>query len=1038
MIWPTVVVGVGGQGHAIANSVKERLVEFARARATPETERDAIEAVERSVRIFAIDIDHTATANGKPNPAGMLLLKPAAPDTTIKAKAGFLKEWWPSHIVAPGGFLAGAGAMRAKGRLAYYLLGKPHGETIVHAINDLKAGAAAAGLGIGGALPSFIYIVGSVSGGTGSGIILTLAQHLRSLVDDDVHIIGAIPLASIMQKGPGAAGRENIYANCSAALREIDWWMLPEQYRPADISPFFVLNETPIRSDGSDLKNATPFDLCYLFSETNRAGQPLSSFADYSTLIADCIALDIDSPAAGAAQALIANILGPLNAKVSQPTDDYSSVRKSILFAGAGAASIVFSVPDTTAYLGDKLLLHILNSIVLPRYDRSADARQWLGDVGAIPITQQNKLHERLRAPSGTETGEDSYPLGQPPTLELGDEDRKEWGSIVRRQKAKFESVRLTRVDRVVTRNAVGATQDLSKALSDTVDTMLDAASGDGLRSASDFLHRVSDLLATRIEAVTSEISNLDPQQPGHVQKINERDLAYNKELDRLESGNGFPFGGKGKQQARAESFISSWWKPYVNLHEVHAVCRAEVSVLRGLREHVEYLRVHVDDALITMSQQRTVLENDLDEHFVSSKVQMAQQDRVLNDRELVDVVFDKAFRNAQTTEIQRLQNIASALTASGKPLRSWLQRTQSERESKSQEARRLKDATAAALDSASQAAALVFSDDVKRMSVWKAMEREYDARIALKKGDAFFAAMGGLPTDESSNDRVLQYMQTRVESCFAAAVPFWSLSSAQVAVHAQSFRVDNTQQASYSLEPFDEPGAGPVMLGLHDAISRQLIGASAPNNDGQSIYNFIVSSREWGAPLFMLNDDERSEMVNLEKSWTAKKGHVYIDQRYVGVLPDDLSLEGMQRRIDQLAEQKRHVAAATETVLRRVVQTVGLALELGYARENPMLQSFEVATSAAKNPYQRYAIDIYGAIRELHDHPDQLDNFAQLVHAEWSSLSDDERCAHVGNRIDTIDRHIGEMPLGSSPKKDTLQLMREAMVGLQQSMVTH
>src|SRR5690606_22114407 len=119
--------------------------------------------------------------------------------------------------------------------------------------------------------------------------------------------------------GPGDFQRDNLFANCSAALRELDWWMLPEKYRPAPITPFFHLNGTRIEGNGSDRKNETPFNLCYLFAESNQAGKPLQSFGAYTELIADCIALDIDSPASSASRSLISNILGGLNNKISPP-----------------------------------------------------------------------------------------------------------------------------------------------------------------------------------------------------------------------------------------------------------------------------------------------------------------------------------------------------------------------------------------------------------------------------------------------------------------------------------------------------------------------------------------------------------------------------------------------------------------------------------------------------------------------------------------------------------------------------------------------
>ena len=280
--------------------------------------------------------------------------------------------------------------------------------------------------------------------------------------------------------------------------------------------------------------------------------------------------------------------------------------------------------------------------------------------------------------------------------------------------------------------------------------------------------------------------------------------------------------------------------------------------------------------------------------------------------------------------------------------------------------------------------------------------------------------------------------MQSRVSSCIAAAVPYWSLSRANQERYQNLYHIIHSVQASYAQEPFDAPNASDALIALKQALPSMLSGGSAPDTSGQSIHHFFVSSREWGAPLFMINDDERQKMTHSERTWTRQKGHVYIDQRYVGVLPDDLSLEGMQQRIDQLAEQRRHANAATEATLRRVVETLGIALELGYARENKVGGSFDIAISASKHVYHRYGQDIYDAIQELHDRSDKLDEIADVVNDKWSELPTSEQRDKIGNRINVIDRQIGEMPPGKDPKKDTLQLMKDAMVGLQQDLNGH
>ncbi|HQZ89221.1 MAG TPA: tubulin-like doman-containing protein [Thermomicrobiales bacterium] len=1040
MIPPSIIVGVGGQGSAIALGVKERLKEFARARATPLTEKAELDAIEKSVRIFSLDIDHNTAINSRFTQNELLLLKPASPDAMIKARTGYLEQWWPEHITQPGGFINGAGGMRAKGRLAYYMLGRKHAEQIANSVDKLRANAQTAGYGIGTAITVFVYIVGSVSGGTGSGIMLTLAQHLRSLVDDDVHIVGAIPLASIMQHGPGDFQRDNIYANCSAALREIDWWMLPEKYRPASIAPFFYLNGTPIAGNGSDHKNETPFDLCYLFAESNQAGKPLPSFGAYTELIADCIALDVDSPAASASHSLISNILGGLNNKISPPVDDGSKATKSVLFAGAGAASIVFSVPETTGYLGDHLLLHVLDSIVLISQDRGDEARRWLnnGDREVLPNAGQVRLRERLKqAHTDVATGQ-VHQAEAAPEPRFENVDRKSWVTLVRNQRSLVDDTWLKTLRGLLARNEPIILNELWGQLLVTVNTTLEENRGNGLRHAADLLRGISGSLASRIEALTNEIDSTEPNRPGLRQKLDLGVRRYDEAIERLTVGGKSPFGGKGKQDAQAQTFLSNWWRPYVSTQRDIAEASAELSLLTNLNAHVARLRIALEQAITELERQRVDLRLGLDDHFKQSRGQMAQQDRVLADRALVDEVFARDITNAQTPDSQALRDIAVGFTTSGSSLRTWLLKPANQRGTQAQEAEHLSTAVSSAVRDARNKAADQFSATVQSMSIWDAMEHEFYARVGLGKVDTFLDAVGGVPGTGDAARRLTQYMQSRVSSCIAAAVPYWSLSRANQERYQNLYHIIHSVQASYAQEPFDAPNASDALIALKQALPSMLSGGSAPDTSGQSIHHFFVSSREWGAPLFMINDDERQKMTHSERTWTRQKGHVYIDQRYVGVLPDDLSLEGMQQRIDQLAEQRRHANAATEATLRRVVETLGIALELGYARENKVGGSFDIAISASKHVYHRYGQDIYDAIQELHDRSDKLDEIADVVNDKWSELPTSEQRDKIGNRINVIDRQIGEMPPGKDPKKDTLQLMKDAMVGLQQDLNGH
>ncbi|HET7094612.1 MAG TPA: tubulin-like doman-containing protein, partial [Thermomicrobiales bacterium] len=130
-------------------------------------------------------------------------------------------NWWPEHKGAPlrtGAFSSGAGQLRIKGKLAYRIALTGQGRSVVEAVRDALH-AIDAVLGPAPGLRTVpIYLVCSLGGGTGSGMALTLAQHLRQSMPEYCPLIGVFPLAGVTALGPGAADGGSIWANTDAAL----------------------------------------------------------------------------------------------------------------------------------------------------------------------------------------------------------------------------------------------------------------------------------------------------------------------------------------------------------------------------------------------------------------------------------------------------------------------------------------------------------------------------------------------------------------------------------------------------------------------------------------------------------------------------------------------------------------------------------------------------------------------------------------------------------------------------------------------------
>ena len=117
-----------------------------------------------------------------------------------------------------------------------------------------------------------IYVIGSVSGGTGGGMIQDVAFQCRRIVKNvkGAKVFGYVVLPEVFSEG----GDTRVRANAFAALKEIDYFScghaLKGQYTPEAVTQF-------------ELKNR-PFSTCYLVNGTNEEGVKLNATQLYDML----------------------------------------------------------------------------------------------------------------------------------------------------------------------------------------------------------------------------------------------------------------------------------------------------------------------------------------------------------------------------------------------------------------------------------------------------------------------------------------------------------------------------------------------------------------------------------------------------------------------------------------------------------------------------------------------------------------------------------------------------------------------------------
>lgn len=238
-----------------------------------------------------------------------------------------IRGWFPPKADLKANILSGAGQIRPLGRLALFA----NATTVYENLRDLLALAR----DYLDERPSeerhYIYepytphltvaLVGSLAGGTGSGIFLDVAFVLRELMKDEDQLFGYFLLPDIYVNRPGT---QNVEANAYAALKELDHFMSRED----TWTYLFGGRRIQVRKK--------PFDMVFLVNRQNRAGKTFNDVDDLAELLG--LGLYLVSGPLGKEQVdLFDNIVHQLN---EQKGKYYG---KTAHYASFGAAELRFN-----------------------------------------------------------------------------------------------------------------------------------------------------------------------------------------------------------------------------------------------------------------------------------------------------------------------------------------------------------------------------------------------------------------------------------------------------------------------------------------------------------------------------------------------------------------------------------------------------------------------------------------------------------------------------------------------------------------------
>jgi hypothetical protein len=392
---PTVVLGIGGTGYGAVLKLKTRFI-------------DAYGSVPPIIKFLAFDTTENVELSERARDGKSITLEQnseqvvlavANPGGLVNGTNEHIDAWWPKNIPVQA-ITAGAGQVRARGRLALFSKSKDifgRIEKAIKSVSDIKNNKQmyTERFRVSDRGGVEVYIVGSLAGGTGSGMFLDIAFVTRSFLDDLSNVTAVLVLPNVFS---GLPGTSLVKPNAYGALKEI------ERFSNFAAGDNFNIDY------GTNIVHVTkpPFDLLYLIDSVNEAGKVVSETSDLLTLVADGLYIQMGSQIGTDTDNAVDNIKTQLAVK--------GTVRgRSAAYCSFGVASLTLPVRHYEAMKVDaarKLLSDGLLNGVFPEEELETEVVRFIDD-NKLKEDEADEVIDALSEREGGGRMRFPMPLGQ-------------------------------------------------------------------------------------------------------------------------------------------------------------------------------------------------------------------------------------------------------------------------------------------------------------------------------------------------------------------------------------------------------------------------------------------------------------------------------------------------------------------------------------------------------------------------------------------------------------------------------------------------
>lgn len=339
---PIVVIGLGGVGSEIVSLLEERA--------------NLWEDSQKNVRLIIMDTDVGALRERLRAGFGGTCIQ-ISDNMTVEQYLHYDKNagnWYPQCTILNQKTLTeGAGQVRAISRLALNMCLEKGGLRELYRVIDELHLLRAENAG----QPTRLIIVSSLAGGTGSGLFLPVAMHLRAYLkrtyrNSEPIIKGFFVMPSVFDYVAGSdAERISLHSNGYAAIKELNAFMLMRDKVINDLQYPTLKIELCGRQTPKEIYKTAPYDLCFLFEKQNQDDKHLISFDESKRNIAECISMQAINPMLDQNNALEDNLFKVVTVGGTR----YER------FAGMGISRLEYPYERLSRYLSIVLARQVVN-----------------------------------------------------------------------------------------------------------------------------------------------------------------------------------------------------------------------------------------------------------------------------------------------------------------------------------------------------------------------------------------------------------------------------------------------------------------------------------------------------------------------------------------------------------------------------------------------------------------------------------------------------------------------------------------------------